>query len=163
MDIEIEYVKSPKWDNIEHTMLTAIVKFSHLDEEAEFTVIPDDVEEYSKIIWNECLKGTYGEIEEYIEPEISLEEIISMYETAVDIWMNKKVQERGYNNVVSCISYENDDNPKFAAEASAVKLWRSRVYTRCYELLNAYVNGEYAEGDIPSVEVFLTMLPQLEW
>lgn len=147
------FLKAVQWDGVK----------GHLEFEmpdGEYTNAPcnyvEDVKNYISI-WE-----TQKIINETPE-EIAQDNVVAIFKKAVTDWMDDKVREREYDDVVSCVTYENDENPKFAAEAAAVKRWRSKVYTKCYELLNAYTRGEYAEGDIPDVETFLNMMPQLEW
>jgi hypothetical protein len=62
-------VKNPVWANVEHTVINCEVDFGHLNDEfVPFTADPTDVMEYSKTIFNECVAGQYGEIENYVEP-----------------------------------------------------------------------------------------------
>ena len=62
-------VKNPKWANAEHTVINCEVIFNHFpDEWLPFTANPNDVMEYSKVIFDECLAGQYGEISEYVAP-----------------------------------------------------------------------------------------------
>ena len=59
-------VRNPKWNNAEHTQLNCEVDFDELDENyVEFTADPNDVEEYGKQIYADCVAGKYGEIEEF--------------------------------------------------------------------------------------------------
>jgi hypothetical protein len=60
-------VKNPKWADEEHTCIDCEVDFDHLNDEfVPFTANPNDVMEYSKIIFDECVAGQYGEIGEYV-------------------------------------------------------------------------------------------------
>ena len=62
-------VKNPIWANAEHTLIDCDVNFNHLEEEfVPFTANPNDVMEYSKIIFDECVAGKYGTINEYVAP-----------------------------------------------------------------------------------------------
>jgi hypothetical protein len=62
-------VKNPKWSDAEHTAIDCEVDFGHLDDEfVPFTANPNDVMEYSKTIFDECVAGQYGAISEYVAP-----------------------------------------------------------------------------------------------
>lgn len=64
-------VKNPVWADAEHTRIDCEVDFDHLNDEfVPFTANPDDVMEYSKTIFDECVAGKYGIIGEYVAPPI---------------------------------------------------------------------------------------------
>ena len=96
------------------------------------------------------------------EPEPpTAQDIINKYDTAIENWLDSTVQQRNYKNVESCISYEGDNNPKYAREAEAVKAWRSAVYTQAEVLIAQYIGGDiYA---VPPIEEIIAELPQLDW
>lgn len=79
---------------------------------------------------------------------------------AVDHYLNSTVQERGYDNIVTCVTYENDIDEVFRAEGSAAKQWRSRVYRRCYEILDEVLSGQ---REIPTEEELIAELPVFNW
>ena len=59
-------VKNPKWINADHTRLNCEVDFDELDEVyVEFTANPNDTEEHGRKIFEDCVAGNYGEIEEF--------------------------------------------------------------------------------------------------
>lgn len=62
-------VMKPVWANEGHTAINVTV----LSEELgliPFTATPDDPMDYGREIYDSCIKGEYGEIAEYIPPEI---------------------------------------------------------------------------------------------
>jgi len=74
MSIFYSQVKNPKWANPEHTAIDCEVDFGHLDDEfVPFTADPNDVMEYSKTIFDECVAGNYGPIAEYVAPPAPVE------------------------------------------------------------------------------------------
>ena len=96
------------------------------------------------------------------EPEPpTAQDIINKYDTAIENWLDSTVQQRNYKNVESCISYEGDNNPKYAREAEAVKAWRSAVYTQAEVLIAQYIGGDIST--VPSIEQIIAELPQLNW
>ena len=80
--------------------------------------------------------------------------------SAVDRYMDKTVQERGYDNIVKCATYEGDIDPVFNREGTAAKQWRSKVYRTCYNIL-AGVEAGYRP--IPTVAELLDELPKIDW
>ena len=96
------------------------------------------------------------------EPEPpTAQDIINQYDTAIENWLDSTVQQRNYKNVESCISYEGDNNPKYAREAEAVKAWRSAVYTQAEVLIAQYIGGDISV--VPPIEEIIAELPQLDW
>lgn len=67
--MEYTQVKNPVWADAEHTLIDCEVDFDHLDYDfVPFTADPNDVMEYSKTIFDECVAGQYGVIGEYVAP-----------------------------------------------------------------------------------------------
>lgn len=79
---------------------------------------------------------------------------------AVDDYMDKTVQERGYDNIAKCVTYEGDEDPIFNAEGTAAKKWRSKVYRKCYGILAEVENGI---RPIPTEEELIAELPIIDW
>lgn len=109
--------------------------------------------------WEE-LDVVYTEVEipDPEPPQPTQEEIINQYRNAIQRLMDRKAQELMYDNIFTAISYENDKNPKYAAEAAAFKEWRSDVWTYGYSVLNQALAGEI---EIPEISDFLESLPEL--
>lgn len=79
---------------------------------------------------------------------------------AVDYYMDKTVQERGYDNIAKCVTYEGDIDPIFNREGTAAKQWRSKVYRKCYDIL---AQIEAGTREVPTEEELLAELPVLVW
>ncbi|MDQ1183593.1 hypothetical protein [Agrobacterium larrymoorei] len=79
---------------------------------------------------------------------------------AIQTHLDATASQRRYDSIHTAISYRDDPNPKFAAEAAALFAWRSAVWTYATDELDKVVAGERA---IPTVEEFLAELPQLVW
>lgn len=94
-------------------------------------------------------------------PAPTAQDIINSYDTAIEQWLDSTVQQRNYKNVESCISYEGDNNPKYAREALAVKAWRSAVYTQAEVLISQYIGGDISA--VPPIGQIIAELPQLDW
>ena len=76
--------------------------------------------------------------------------------TAITRLLDETVQARGYDSIVSCVSYIGSSNETFAAEARAASDWRDAVYTRGYELLASPPAG------VTTVAQVLDLLPRAE-
>ena len=104
--------------------------------------------------------GDYYEVVE-IPPYIPTEEEIQATLTSsVQEHMDKTAQERHYDDIFTAISYVNSSDPVFAAEASALLIWRDKVWRECYSILDDVKAGR---RPIPSVTELLAELPKFEW
>lgn len=121
-----------------------IIAFAPIDDMLQSESVPNyDTSEIDALVYKE-------------EPDT--EDIVDEYKEAIQTFMDSEAQKLGYDNVFTVISYENDDNPKFATEASAFKKWRSAVWTYGLGELNKALNGEI---EIPSIDEFISSLPTL--
>jgi len=66
----VDYVKTPKWANEQHSMFECIVKFDEFADEMPFGCNSADEYEHSKEIWTRTLTGEFGEISQYVPPAI---------------------------------------------------------------------------------------------
>lgn len=69
-------------------------------------------------------------------------------------WLDRVVQAKGYDNIVSCTSYANSTDPTFRAEAQAAIAWRDAVYRRSYEILANIPDG------VTTPDQVMALLPQ---
>lgn len=82
------------------------------------------------------------------------------YEDAIQEFLDKTVQQRGYDNVYTCLSYKDDPDPIFAAEADAVLAWRSQVWRTAQGILNQWATGQIEQ---PTIQQVISQLPELGW
>ena len=62
----VNAVRNPKWIDTKHAVLNCEVDFDELDEVyVPFTADPTDIHPWSKQIFDDCVAGNYGEIEEF--------------------------------------------------------------------------------------------------
>lgn len=82
------------------------------------------------------------------------------YAVAIQAVLDAKARERHYDNIHTAIGYRDDPNSAFAAEAHALFLWRSSVWTfSAIELANVKAGLRPQ----PSVVEFIAELPPFEW
>jgi hypothetical protein len=75
-------VKNPVWVNEEHTMINCEVNFNHLVQEyAPFTAVPSGDYEHTHRIFEECVRGDWGPIGDYV-PLVEMEFIEPTSNTA---------------------------------------------------------------------------------
>jgi len=98
----------------------------------------------------------------FIEPEPGYlkQRILKVYVDIIQSRLNGLAQIRKYDDIFTAISYIDDENPKYAAEAAFCKTLRSRVWTKCYEIM-----GEVEKGlrEIPELEDLFNELPEFKW
>lgn len=118
-------------------------------------------EEEEGIVWlarEVYLQTVQSQVEiEADAPRIFLREsgIQKRLTDAVQNWMDRRAQERGYDNIASACSYIQSTDTVFQAEAEVCVAWRDRVWRYCYNVLDAVMAGQRS---IPTVEELLAEL-----
>ena len=102
-------VRNPKWNNAEHTTLDCEVDFDEIDEVyVPFTADPNDIHEWSKQIFDDCVAGNYGAIEEFdvaaFEAEEAAEAIVlaeakAAEQASLDKWKALGLTEEDLENL----------------------------------------------------------------
>lgn len=83
-----------------------------------------------------------------------------LYEMKLQEAIDFKATEKDYGSGVLCASYVTSTNPKWAAEAQAFVAWRDEAFNYAYNYLARVQDGSIAN---PSIEDFLTGMPELIW
>lgn len=96
-----------------------------------------------------------------LPPPQTLAEQIASFTAAVQAHLDAEVQVRGYNSIMSCVSYITSTNPTFRAEATAASAWRDAVWAYCYAELVKVQAG--TRGVPASTDAFIAELPVLVW
>lgn len=95
-------------------------------------------------------------------PEPTQEEINAQTQarltSAVQKVLDTEAQKLGYDSCLSVCSYVETGVQKFDDEGKAFRAWRSAVWAKGYEILNAVLSGERG---IPTEEELLAELPAL--
>lgn len=77
---------------------------------------------------------------------------------AVQHVLDNEAQKLNYDSCLSVCSYVDTGVSKFDDEGKAFRAWRSAVWAKGYEILNAVLAGE---REIPTEEELLAELPSL--
>lgn len=120
--------------------------------EPNSTFIEPELKKGYICVWN-------GSEWEYKEPPTAEEVQLKMTQF-VQNFMDVKVQERGYDSILSACSYVNTGIERFDREGEICRVWRSAVWNKCYEILADVQSGKIG---IPTEEDLIEMLPKLEW
>ena len=67
-------IKNPRWADDEQTKIIVDCKLAD-GEEVTFVASPNDCTDYGPKIYRDCIDGVYGEIEEYVVPTPTREEL----------------------------------------------------------------------------------------
>jgi hypothetical protein len=73
--------------------------------------------------------------------------------------LDKGAQQRGYDSILSAVSYAVDQNSPFYAEAVAYAQWRSQVWATGFQILAEVEAGTHP---VPTDEELLALLPTLD-
>lgn len=88
-------------------------------------------------------------------------EKIPVIQNNVQMLLDNKAAERNYDNIFTALTYLESKNPKFKAEANALREWRDDMWTECYAYLAKVEAGEIKIPDNwAEVE---EVLPKFEW
>jgi len=89
---------------------------------------------------------------------VSPADLQATYSAAIQQHLDNMARERGYDGIHTAISYRDDPNPAFAAEALALFNWRSAVWTAATAMLT-----EVNPSSPPTIETVLGALPPFAW
>lgn len=79
---------------------------------------------------------------------------------AVQQHLDATARARRYDSIHTAIGYRGDPNPVFAAEAEALFVWRSQVWTAALAIL---ADVEAGTRPAPDEETLIAELPAMVW
>ncbi len=85
---------------------------------------------------------------------------LASYTGAIQAHLESKASERDYDSIQSAVSDRGDPNAQFAAEAEALFVWRSAVWSYATAELEKVTAGERSQ---PGIEEFVGELPAFVW
>lgn len=89
-----------------------------------------------------------------------IQQIQSELEAAIDAHIADVMHARTYDSITSCITYLGSTNPRWNSDAQDALSWRTAVWEKAYQLLNAWQAGEI---DMLTPEQVIAALPAIEW
>ncbi|MGV2130857.1 hypothetical protein ACQZ4Q_09565 [Agrobacterium vitis] len=99
-------------------------------------------------------------IDGWVNVPVSNEVLKSRFQLAIQQAMNAKARERGYDSMTTAVTYVDDKHATFAAEAAALKGWRSDVWVYSLTELEKVIADQ---RPIPTITDFLAELPAFTW
>lgn len=109
--------------------------------------------------------GTYY-LKGHERPQPTMQEMIDRKKAEMDAvvqeLLDSTAKTKGFTNGVYCAGYAGDPDPEFDAHGTAFKIWRSKVWRKCYQILDQVESGEIPIEDI-TAEYVLGQLPEIEW
>lgn len=85
---------------------------------------------------------------------------IAAYTVAVQAHLDSAAQAKGYDSILSAVTYATSTVPRFREEGNAAMHWRDAVWDSCYRTLTSVENGGRAA---PTVEELIAELPIANW
>lgn len=94
-----------------------------------------------------------------VPPAPTFEQYISEVANGVSSWLSAYVHETyGYDDIVSAASYAGDKNPRFSAEGTAARDWRSDCFIALYAAMPQY--ADMSPDQWPELSYITSNLPQ---
>ena len=106
------------------------------DTQADSTWLPFDVPSISWLYLDANLNVIAATSDPSIPPAPTIQQIIATLEAAVQTYIDSIAQKKGYDNGVSCASYDSSTNATFAADAKTFIAWRDSVWVTCQQIEN---------------------------
>lgn len=94
------------------------------------------------------------------KPAPTKEEILKVYQDAVQAHLDATAQSRGYDNTYTCLSYLSSTDVVWRRESNAFNAWRDQVWRKCHALLNAVMTEEIKQ---PTIQELIAQLPIIDW
>lgn len=94
------------------------------------------------------------------EEELTDEMVYDIIRDNVQLMLDRKAQEKNYDNGFALSTYSNSTIPTFKEEAKKYIEWRDQCWMICYGLLDKYQSGEIER---PTVDDVMNQMPALEW
>ena len=95
---------------------------------------------------------------EVVKRTASLEELVKMYDFAVEELLNKEARKKGYADIRSAALRAAIPESPFYQEGKKYAIWMDEVYSACYKIQSDVFQGS---REIPTIEELLSVLPKL--
>lgn len=144
-----------KWLDAEHTAFSCRVK--------------DPTDGWIYLTCHQYASGlelTIWESREYLDiipadDEMTYEAICQLVDIEVQGMLDRKAQEKRYNDGAWLAGYATSTDAEFHADAQKFIAWRDKVWRKCYEIQEAYLSGQMER--LPTVAEVIAQLPTMEW
>jgi len=96
---------------------------------------------------------------EQVQAKARAASLLKEYEKYVQQLLDSTARERGYDSIISLISYKGSTNTKWDAEATVGLKWRDDCWNESLVQMGTYL----ATGVQPTKEEFLAAMPTPNW
>jgi len=98
--------------------------------------------------------------DEFKPPELTPEQVLSIYTNAIQRFMDQKASEKNYDNIKSAALRAALPDSPFHAEGIAAGTWMDNCWALSYQILDEVKAGT---RNMPTVDQLIGMLPELVW
>lgn len=88
------------------------------------------------------------------------ERVRARFAAAIQAHLDAAARARGYDSILSCVSYAGGDDALYSAEGRAALAWRDAVWRHAFDALAAV---QADQRPVPELTEFLAELPAIEW
>lgn len=129
----------------------------------DYPVLPDDLIDVPEALYRSLLGKSLAVDGDGMPCEAPMEAptadaLLALLTAALQGELDARARALGYDDIKTAITYRGDPNPKFDAEAQALFVWRSAVWTQAYALLAQVQQGQ---AQFPTIEEAVAMMPAL--
>jgi len=151
---------SPRFSDSTGDRIDCSVLFDGFSNELPFTAFRDDVEAHSVELFSRCIQGEFGPVVQYVAPQITSEQIVTAFDTALTAHLDATAQQRRYDNRITCMVRAGFPGP-FQAEGVAFATWCDECNILAYQMLAAVQAGTEPMPESPAA--FIATLPVMVW
>jgi len=145
---------SPKWANAEKTIIDLFVNFVNIGE-VPFGASSYDSEQHSIEIFNRAAAGEFGIVADFIEPELSINDIEKSYKAVIDKVLDDAAKACNYDNIMTACSYTARPGI-FQAESISFFDWRTAVWA----FYNVEIGKILSKVSTMTISEFVAALPE---
>lgn len=91
---------------------------------------------------------------------LNVAELVKLYQDAIQLHLDKVVQSRNYDGILSLCSYATSVVPRFSGEGQAGVNWRDAVWLHAYQYLMDFQLGK---RPVITPEELIAELPSINW
>ena len=160
--MKINFLKSAKWQDTEHTSLYVKGLFDASKYLTDLTLNKDDEED--KELFDQVVLNYSEQIEEFVKQEefiipSDLDVLSEKVENYIRRYLNQIAQEKSYDLGVTLATYYHSTIPKFQEEASKYIEFRDKLWNAWFSIQEELTTVK----SIPTSQEVIERLPTFTW